>query len=71
MHTSSRVKEIRQCSCPQCRKTRSLSKSTSKWKRVRAAYRKMFLEMVKGADLEDYNKNLATRDYDADRKSVV
>lgn len=65
MHTSSHVKEIRQCGCPQCRKTRSLSKSMSKWKKIRAGYRKMFLEMVKGGDLDNYNKTLTTRDYDA------
>ncbi len=65
MQTSSHVKEIRQCNCPVCRKTRSLSKSTSKWGKIRAEYRKFLNEIVKGADPEDYNKILTTREYDA------
>lgn len=65
METSSHVKEIRQCNCQMCRLLRSRSKSFSKWKRVRSGYRRMLLDIVKGADIENYNKIMATRDYDA------
>lgn len=65
MQTSSHVKEIRQCGCEQCKFVRANHKTVSKWRSVRQAYRNMFLEIVKGADPDNYNKKLITRDYDA------
>ena len=65
MHTSSFVKEIRQCSCSMCRACRTNYKTLSKWGSVRAQYRDELKEIVKGGDAENYNKHLSTRDYDA------
>jgi len=65
MHSSSHTKEIRQCGCQMCRYNRRRSESFSVWGPVRARYRDMFKDMMKGADLENYNKILKTRDYDA------
>ena len=65
MQTSSHVKEIRQCGCESCMYVRANRKSLSKWRNVRQAYRNMFLDILKGADPENYNKKLVTRDFDA------
>ena len=65
MHTSSFVKEIRQCSCTTCKAMRARSVTFSKWGSVRAQYRDELKEIVKGGDAENYNKHLSTRDYDA------
>ncbi len=48
-----------------CRLNRAQTKSVSKWKKVRSGYRRMLLDIVKGADIENYNKIMVTRDYDA------
>jgi hypothetical protein len=65
METSAHVKEIRQCGCQMCRDTRAKLKSFSVWGSVRAGYRDMLKDVVKGGDPENYNKQLKTRDYDA------
>jgi hypothetical protein len=65
MYCSSHTKEIRQCNCQMCRHIRTHRESFSVWGPVRARYRDMFKDMMKGADLENYNKILKTRDYDA------
>lgn len=65
MQTSSHVKEIRQCNCKMCHLIRARSKSFSKWGTIRRNYREMFSDILKGGDPENYNKNMATRDYDA------
>lgn len=65
METSSHVKEIRQCNCQTCKACRAHYKSLSKWGSVRQAYRSMFLDILKGADPDNYNKKLASRDFDA------
>jgi hypothetical protein len=63
MQSSSQIKEIRQCSCAQCRYTRAAAKSLSKWKTIRQRYKKE-LHKISG-DLEEYNIHQTTRDYDA------
>ena len=65
MQTSSHVNEMRQCNCDMCRMMRRRGKSFSEWGLIRREYREMFNEILKGGDLENYNKNMATRDYDA------
>lgn len=65
MQTSSHVKEIRQCSCEMCHMIRARGKSFSKWGSIRQDYRRMFADILKGGDPDNYNKKLATRDYDA------
>lgn len=65
MQTSSHVKEIRQCNCSVCRTFRARGKSFSEWGSIRRSYRAMLKDIVKGGDPENYNKNMATRDYDA------
>jgi hypothetical protein len=65
MQTSSHVKEIRQCNCGMCRLIRARGESFSKWGKVRSEYKLMLRNIVKGDDPENYNKQQATRDYDA------
>lgn len=65
MHSSSHAKEIRQCGCKMCRYIRARGESFSVWGPVRAGYRDMLKDIVRGGDLENYNKILKTRDYDA------
>lgn len=65
MQTSSHVKEVRQCNCNMCRMMRRRGKSFSEWGSIRREYRQMLTDIVKGADPENYNKQMATRDYDA------
>ena len=65
MHGSSHAKEIRQCNCQMCRYIRGRSESFSVWGKVRAGYRRMLKDIVRGGDLENYNKILKSRDYDA------
>jgi hypothetical protein len=65
MHSSSHAKEIRQCGCRMCRRIRARSESFSVWGKVRAGYRSMLKDIVRGGDLENYNKILKNRDYDA------
>lgn len=65
MQTSSHVKEVRQCNCNMCRTFRARGKSFSEWGSIRRSYRAMLKDIVKGGDPENYNKNMATRDYDA------
>jgi hypothetical protein len=65
VETSSHVKEIRQCNCEMCQMIRSRGKSFSKWGSIRQSYRVMFADILKGGDPDNYNKKMATRDYDA------
>jgi len=65
MQTSSHVNEIRQCNCHMCKIMRARGKSYSKWGDIRRGYKRMLLEIIKGADPEDYNKKMTTREYDA------
>ncbi|CAB5219253.1 hypothetical protein UFOVP229_47 [uncultured Caudovirales phage] len=44
---------------------RARGKSFSKWGTIRRGYREMFSDILKGGDPDNYNKKLATRDYDA------
>jgi hypothetical protein len=48
-----------------CRYIRARRESFSVWGPVRARYRDMFKDMVKGGELDAYNKILKSRDYDA------
>jgi hypothetical protein len=48
-----------------CRYIRGRSESFSVWGKVRAGYRSMLKDIVRGGDLENYNKILKNRDYDA------
>lgn len=65
MHSSSHTNEVRQCNCQMCRYIRARGESFSVWGPVRARYRDMFKDMVKGGELDAYNKILKSRDYDA------
>ena len=48
-----------------CRYIRKRGKSYSKWGKIRTSYRNMLSDIVKGGDPENYNKIMASRDYDA------
>jgi len=56
MHSSSHAKEIRQCNCQMCRYIRGRSESFSVWGKVRAGYRRMLRDMVRGGTLKTTTK---------------